>query len=158
MRAVLQRVTNASVRVDDRIIASLAKGIVILLGVHREDTIEDAAYLARKCAHVRIFEDEAGKMNLSALEVAAEVLVVSQFTLYGDCRKGRRPSFIDAARPPHSQKCYDIFIEYLRQNGIPVKTGEFGAKMLVEIQNDGPVTLIIDSAVAAPQHAKDFPV
>ena len=151
MRAVLQRVKSASVTVENQIVASIGSGMVILLGVQHNDTKKDSEFLARKCAHLRIFDDAAGKMNLSALDVGAEFLVVSQFTLYGDCKKGRRPSFTEAARTKFSEKLYRFFTDYLRQTALPVAEGIFGAKMLVEIKNDGPVTLIIDS----PPEKKD---
>jgi D-tyrosyl-tRNA(Tyr) deacylase len=145
MRIVLQRVQNASVSVDDKRVASIEKGLVLLLGVQHGDSLQDAEYLAHKCANLRIFEDKDGKLNLSALEVGAHCLVVSQFTLYGDCKKGRRPSFTDAAPPEISENLYLAFTEKLRGTGLGVEMGVFGAKMLVEINNDGPVTLIIDS-------------
>jgi len=145
MRVVVQRVKNASVAVKHEIIGSIKYGLVILLGVCNGDSEADANFLADKCANLRIFEDQNGKLNLSALDVGAEILVVSQFTLYGDCRKGRRPSFVSAAKPEISEPLYQFFIMQLRAKNIKVAEGSFGAKMLVSIHNDGPVTLIIDS-------------
>lgn len=145
MRAVIQRVKSASVTVDKKNVGAISKGCVILLGIKRGDTVRDAEYLAEKCANMRIFDDEEGKLNLSALDVNAELLVVSQFTLYGDCRKGRRPSFTEAAPHYLSHKLYNDFTKFLRAKELTVAEGVFGAKMLVEINNDGPVTIIIDS-------------
>jgi len=144
MRVVLQRVKKASVSVEGRVISQIGAGLVLLVGIKNGDTEDQAKYLAEKCANLRIFEDEAGKLNRSALEVGGEALVVSQFTLYGDTRKGRRPSFIEAAPPEVSQPLFDKFVQYLKDTGLPVQTGVFGAKMLVEILNDGPVTIILD--------------
>lgn len=145
MRAVVQRVTRASVTVDEKVVGKIGKGLVILLGVRNEDTEKDAEFLAEKCANLRIFADDKGKFNLSALDVGGEMLVVSQFTLYGDTRKGRRPSFIEAAPPEISQPLYKHFIQHLKSLGLKVEEGIFGAMMLVEIHNDGPVTLIVES-------------
>lgn len=145
MRAVVQRVTKASVSIEGKIVGQINRGLVILLGVKNGDDESDARFLADKCVNLRIFADAEGKFNLSALEVGGELLVVSQFTLYGDTRKGRRPSFVDAAPPEISEPLYQRFVEYLRQSGLKVATGEFGAMMLVEIHNDGPVTLILES-------------
>jgi D-tyrosyl-tRNA(Tyr) deacylase len=145
MRAVLQRVVCSSVTVEGKKIGEIGKGLVILLGVRNGDSVEDAKFLADKCVHLRIFNDEEGKFNLSALQVKGELLVISQFTLYGDTRKGRRPSFIDAAPPEISEPLYQKFIEYLKASGLKVASGEFGAMMLVQINNDGPVTLIVES-------------
>jgi len=144
MRIVLQRVTRASVRIDGVIIASINKGILLLLGVHRDDTEEKAAILAAKCAELRIFSDAYGKMNLSLKEAGGEVLVVSQFTLFGDCSKGRRPSFIEAAPPDKGRVVYEYFIQELKKHAVAVATGTFGAMMEVELVNDGPVTLILE--------------
>lgn len=145
MRAVVQRVTGASVTVDGREISRIGRGLAVLLGVAREDTIKDVNFLAEKIANLRIFEDVAGKMNLSVLDVGGEALVVSQFTLLGDCSKGRRPGFDKAAPPDLAETLYNEFVEMLGACGVPVKTGQFQAKMLFEIANDGPVTFILDT-------------
>jgi D-aminoacyl-tRNA deacylase len=145
MRVVVQRSKNAQVTVNGEITGQISKGLVLLVGVTHDDKDEDAAFLAEKIANLRIFEDEAGKMNLSLLEVGGEILSVSQFTLYGDCRKGRRPNFMDAARPEQANQLYEVFNGLLREKGIKVETGIFGAMMDVELINDGPVTLIVDS-------------
>ena len=145
MRAVIQRVSSGSVSIADKFVSKIGKGLVILLGVKNGDSEADAKYLAEKCVNLRIFEDEDGKFNLSALEVKGELLAISQFTLYGDTRKGRRPSFIEAAPPEISKPLYEKFVEYLRQSGLKVATGEFGAMMQVEINNHGPVTIIAES-------------
>lgn len=144
MRAVVQRVREGSVSVDDRIVGQIGRGLVILLGVREGDTAAEAQWLADKIANLRIFEDAEGKFNLSALDVGAEALVVSQFTLYGDASKGRRPSFTQAARPEVAEPLCDKFVASLREAGLPVQAGVFGARMLVKILNDGPVTLILD--------------
>lgn len=144
MRAVIQRVRRGAVSVDDRRIAEIGKGLVILLGVGPVDTSDTAQALARKIAHLRIFEDENGKMNLSLLEIGGEALVVSQFTLYADARKGNRPSFTESAPPDMAAPLVDRFAGYLRDLGVPVQCGEFGAHMLVEIENDGPVTIWLE--------------
>lgn len=144
MRALLQRVSSGKVRVKDQAIAQIGKGLVVLLGVGHEDGEEQAAFLAEKIAHLRIFEDEAGKTNLSVLEVGGEAIVVSQFTLYADTRKGRRPSFTDAALPAHAEPLVERFAALLRAQGVPTQTGQFGAHMLVEIHNDGPVTIWLE--------------
>lgn len=145
MRAVIQRVASASVEVDDTVVGSIGRGLVVLLGVGRDDTEREAAWLAEKTANLRIFEDADGKMNLSLLDVGGKALVVSQFTLYGDARKGRRPSFTDAAPPEMADQLYTRYVELLRGCGVEVQTGQFRAKMLVRIENDGPVTLILDT-------------
>jgi len=145
MRAVVQRVKKASVSIDGKIVGKINKGLVILVGVKNGDTERDAKFLADKCVNLRIFADEAGKFNLSALDVAGELLAISQFTLYGDTRKGRRPSFVKAAPPAISQPLYEKFIDYLQESGLKTATGEFGAMMLVEIHNDGPVTIILEA-------------
>ncbi len=147
MRALVQRVTHGSVRIGNRQTGKIAQGLVVLLGVKQDDTREDAKFLAEKCANLRIFSDEDGKFNLSCLDVRGAVLVVSQFTLYGDTRKGRRPGFADAARPEISEPLYEAFMEFLLQLGLKVESGEFGAMMQVEIHNDGPVTLMLESKV-----------
>ncbi len=146
MRAVVQRVQSARVAVDGRVAGEIGAGLVVLLGVTHDDTREQARFLAGKIARLRIFEDAGGRMNLAAADVGGSVLVVSQFTLYGDCRKGRRPSFDSAARPEQAQELYDAFSAEIRALGVPVATGVFQAHMMVELVNDGPVTLILDTA------------
>lgn len=145
MRAVVQRVTKASVSVDNEIVGKINNGIVVLLGVGNADTLEDARYLAEKIVNLRIFDDKNGKMNLSLLDIAGEALIISQFTLFGDCRKGRRPSYSESAPPHVAQELYEKFIEFVKSYNIYVETGIFAARMLVEICNDGPVTLLLDS-------------
>jgi len=145
VRAIVQRVTRASVSIEGKVVGAIKAGLVILLGVKQDDTDVDAQFLADKCVNLRVFADAAGKFNLSALEVEGELLAISQFTVYGDARKGRRPSFIAAARPEVSEPLYLRFVDYLRGSGLTVATGQFGANMLVEIHNDGPVTLIVES-------------
>lgn len=145
MRTVIQRVKRASVKVEGEVISEIERGLLVLLGVAEDDTQGDIEYMANKTANLRIFEDEARKMNRSLLEVGGEALVVSQFTLYGDCRKGRRPSFIQAARPEKGDKFYQAFVEALRKLGLDVKAGIFQAFMEVELVNDGPVTILLDS-------------
>lgn len=146
MRAVLQRVVRGSVRVGDKEVGAIEQGLVILLGVRTGDTEEDAVWLARKTAGLRIFEDDEGKMNLSLLDVQGAALVVSQFTLYGDARRGRRPSFSEAAAPEMAAPLVEHYCELLRAEGVArVETGRFQATMLVEILNDGPVTIILDT-------------
>jgi D-aminoacyl-tRNA deacylase len=145
MRAVLQRVLSSSVTVDGEEISHVGRGLAILLGVEKGDTIKDVNYLAEKIANLRIFEDAAGKMNLSVLDVAGEALVVSQFTLLADCSKGRRPGFDKAAAPDLAEKLYNEFVAMLMACGVSVKTGRFQAHMLFEIANDGPVTLLLDT-------------
>jgi D-tyrosyl-tRNA(Tyr) deacylase len=142
---VIQRVTQASVTVDDQVIGSIGQGIAVLLGVAKGDTEKEADYLANKLVNLRIFEDEAGKMNLSLQDIGGELLVVSQFTLLGDCRKGRRPGFSNAAPPEEADRLYQYVVEQLREKGFHVETGQFQATMLVNIHNDGPVTFVIDS-------------
>jgi D-tyrosyl-tRNA(Tyr) deacylase len=144
MRAVVQRVSQASVKVDGEVVGAIGPGLVILLGITHDDGPDEADWMARKVAGLRIFEDRAGKMNLSLLDVEGQALVVSQFTLYGDTRKGRRPSFVDAAHPEMAEPLIEHFADALRQHGIHVEMGIFGAYMLVEIHNDGPVTLILE--------------
>jgi len=145
MRAVVQRVSKGSVTVEGKITGAIEQGFVILLGIKNGDTVQEAAWLANKIAGLRLFEDEAGKMNRSLLEVDGGVLVVSQFTLYGDARKGKRPSFTDAAPPEIAEPLVNQFVEALREAGIKqVETGIFRAMMQVEIHNDGPVTLIVE--------------
>ena len=142
---VLQRVTEASVTVDGAVVGSIGKGIAVLLGVAKGDTEQDADFLANKLVNVRIFEDDAGKMNRSVQEIGGEILVVSQFTLLGDCRKGRRPGFSAAAPPDEADRLYQYFVEQVRRLGVRVATGQFQAMMLVKIYNDGPVTFVIES-------------
>jgi D-tyrosyl-tRNA(Tyr) deacylase len=144
MRALLQRVSRASVTVEDKVISRIGKGLVILLGVGHGDGEGQASFLAEKIANLRVFEDEQGKTNLSILDVGGEAIVVSQFTLYADTRKGRRPSFIDAALPDVAAPLVDRFVELLRSHGVPTQTGQFGAYMKVEIHNDGPVTIWLE--------------
>lgn len=144
MRALIQRVSRASVTVDEQTISSIGNGLLILLGVGHGDGEEQAKFLAEKAANLRIFEDEQGKTNLSVLDVKGEVIVVSQFTLYADTRKGRRPSFIDAALPEVAEPLVARFAELLRGHGVPTQTGKFGAHMLVEIHNEGPVTIWLE--------------
>jgi D-tyrosyl-tRNA(Tyr) deacylase len=145
MRAVIQRVKSAEVCVDGRVTGKIGKGLLVLLGVGKGDSENDLSFLASKIPELRIFEDGSGKFNLSLKEIGGEVLVVSQFTLYGDCRKGRRPSFTEAEDPPLAKNFYEQFISKLRGQGISVQTGEFQAKMEVHLINDGPVTLLLDS-------------
>jgi D-tyrosyl-tRNA(Tyr) deacylase len=148
MRAVVQRVSEARVRVDSAIVGEIAHGLLVLLGVTGQDTAADVTYIATKIRELRIFADEQGRMNRSLQDTHGAVLLVSQFTLYGDCRKGRRPSF-DAAAPPEMAKAlYDDVIRTLRDAGVSVETGVFQAHMMVELVNDGPVTLLLDSGRA----------
>ncbi len=144
MRAVVQRVKSASVTVGDETVGEIGRGFLILLGVSKTDTEEEARWLAKKCATLRVFEDDEGMMNLGLADVGGKALVVSQFTLYGDCEKGRRPSFTKAARPEVAERLYGNFVDAMRGEGIEVETGTFQAKMLLEIRNDGPVTLILE--------------
>jgi D-tyrosyl-tRNA(Tyr) deacylase len=146
MRVVLQRVSQASVTVDGRSAGAIGRGFCLLVGFTHDDTVERVDWMAEKVVGLRLFSDAEGKMNLGLAEVQGAVLVVSQFTLYGDASKGRRPSFIDAARPETAIPLYERFVAALRSRGLDVATGEFGADMLVEIHNDGPVTLILDRA------------
>jgi D-tyrosyl-tRNA(Tyr) deacylase len=148
LRAVVQRVTRARVTVDARVAGGISNGLVVLLGVGRQDTEESAAYLAEKIANLRIFADEAGKMNRSLVETGGSALVVSQFTLYGDTRRGRRPSYTRAAPPEEANRLYEEFVRALGAHGIHVETGVFQAHMEVELVNDGPVTLLLDSEKA----------
>ncbi len=145
MRAVVQRVTQARVLIESQAVGQIERGLLVLLGVTQADTAAQAQWLADKIVGLRIFEDDQGKMNRDVAEVGGSVLIVSQFTLYGDCRKGRRPSFIDAAPPPLAIRLYEEFINAVKAQGIPVASGRFGAMMQVELVNDGPVTLIVDS-------------
>ena len=145
MRAVVQRVSSSKVTVDGEVTGEINKGLLVLLGVTHEDTSKDVDYIIDKVLNLRIFEDENEKMNLSLKDVGGELLVVSQFTLYGDCRKGRRPNFMNALGGSEAEVLYNKFIEMLKETGIKVETGIFGAHMDVEIQNDGPVTILLDS-------------
>ena len=144
MRAVVQRVASSRVTVDERVIGEVKKGLLVLLGVTHDDTSKDVDYMVDKVTNLRIFEDENDKMNLSLKDIGGEVMAVSQFTLYGDARKGRRPSFSDAARPDVANPLYEEFVEKLRAQGITVGTGVFGAHMMVELTNDGPVTIVME--------------
>jgi D-tyrosyl-tRNA(Tyr) deacylase len=145
MRAVIQRVKSAQVCVDGRVSGKIGKGLLVLLGVGKGDGENDVSFLASKIPELRIFEDNSGKFNLSLKEIGGEILVVSQFTLFGDCRKGRRPSFTEAEEPSAAKHFYEQFVLKLKEEGIPVQTGEFQAKMEVHLVNDGPVTLLLDS-------------
>ena len=145
MRAVIQRVTSAHVAVDSRVAGKIDAGLVVLLGVGRTDNLESASYLAEKIVNLRIFSDDAGKMNLSLLDTGGAALVVSQFTLYGDTRGGRRPSYIQAAPPEEASRLYEEFVRSIRALGVKVETGVFQARMQVELVNDGPVTILLDT-------------
>ncbi|MEK6407454.1 MAG: D-aminoacyl-tRNA deacylase [Acidobacteriota bacterium] len=145
MRAVVQRVTDARVEVGGEIVGEIGAGLLVLLGVARDDTSDDADYLAEKITNLRIFDDDEGKMNRSLLETAGAMLVVSQFTLYGDVRRGRRPSYSDAAEPEKANELYEYFVERVRSFGVKVETGVFQATMKVSLVNDGPVTMLLDS-------------
>jgi D-tyrosyl-tRNA(Tyr) deacylase len=146
MRAVVQRVREASVQVDGDVVGRIGRGLLVLLGVGQQDGTEDAVYLADKVVNLRIFADDQGKMNRSLVEVGGALLVVSQFTLWGDCRKGRRPSFVAAAEPEKARSLYQVFIHHAAGLGVEVATGRFQELMLVSLVNDGPVTLLLDSA------------
>lgn len=145
MRAVIQRVTQAEVKINQKSVGKINRGFMILLGIHESDDLEDVAYLVRKISKLRVFEDNAGKMNLSIEEAKGSILSVSQFTLYADTKKGNRPSFTEAARPEVAIPLYELFNKQLKGLGILVETGEFGADMAVSLINDGPVTIIIDT-------------
>jgi D-tyrosyl-tRNA(Tyr) deacylase len=145
MRVVLQRTKNSSVSINDEIVGQISRGLTLLVGITHDDTLEDVEYVAEKIINLRIFEDENGKMNHSLKEVSGQVLSISQFTLYGDCKKGRRPNFMAAAKPEVAEGLYHQFNDVLRSKGIEVQTGVFGAMMEVSIANDGPVTLIVES-------------
>ncbi|GAB6170468.1 D-aminoacyl-tRNA deacylase [Clostridium carnis] len=145
MRAIVQRVSSSKVVVNEEIVGEIGKGLNILVGISKDDTVDDLTYIRDKVINLRIFEDEYDKMNLSILDVKGELLVISQFTLYGDCRKGRRPNFMEAQGGEEAKKLYDKFIELLKESSLKVETGKFGAHMKVDIQNDGPVTLLLDS-------------
>lgn len=145
MRAVVQRVKSGAVSVGEETVGKIGRGLVVLLGVGQGDGPEDARYLAEKTVHLRIFEDEAGKLNLSVKDVGGEILVISQFTLFGDCRHGRRPSFMEAAAPKEAEQLYKLYVQSCREQGVNVATGVFQAEMLVSIANHGPVTILLDS-------------
>jgi D-tyrosyl-tRNA(Tyr) deacylase len=145
MRAVVQRVSRAAVAVDGQVVGAVERGLLVLLGVAPTDTEAEARWLADKVVGLRIFPDAEGKMNRDVAEAGGGVLVVSQFTLYGDCRKGRRPSFVGAAPPEVAEPLYEAFVAAVRANGLPAATGRFGAMMQVELVNDGPVTLLVDT-------------
>jgi D-aminoacyl-tRNA deacylase len=145
MRAVVQRVSSAKVTVNGTLAGEIGMGVVVLLGVGHEDSEADVAYVAAKVAGLRIFEDDDGKMNRSVLDVAGSVLAVSQFTLYGDVRRGKRPSFDDAASPDQARTLYELFVEQIRAAGLPCQTGRFQQMMKVELANEGPVTILVDS-------------
>lgn len=145
MRAVVQRVSSSKVEVNGDIVGLINKGINILIGISKDDSEEDLLYIKDKVINLRIFEDENDKMNLSVLDIKGEILAISQFTLYGDCRKGRRPNFMEAEGGERAKILYNKFVELLKETSLKVETGEFGAHMKVDIQNDGPVTLILDS-------------
>ncbi len=146
MKALLQRVTSASVSVSDEVAGRIGQGLVAFIGVANSDTRKDAQYLAQKAANLRIFTDEAGRFNLSALDINGELLIVSQFTLLADTRRGRRPSFTEAAPPAQAEELFECFIEEVRATGLKVATGRFQQYMQVEIHNDGPVTILLDSS------------
>lgn len=145
MRAVIQRVTESKVEVNGEIIGETGEGMLILLGIGHDDNKDDADYLAEKIANLRIFRDSEDKMNLSLIDIKGQTLVISQFTIFGDCRKGRRPSFTDASPPETAKELYEYFIEKMKNLGIRTEQGEFGAMMKVSLTNDGPVTFILDS-------------
>lgn len=145
MRLVVQRVTSSKVTVDNVVIGKINKGFNVLVGIKNDDTIEDLKYLKDKLVNLRVFEDENDKMNLSLLDIKGEILAISQFTLYGDCRKGRRPNFMNAMSGDSAIELYNDFVKMLRETGLKVETGKFGADMKVDIQNDGPVTILLDS-------------
>ncbi len=145
MRVVVQRVTSSKVIVDGNIVGEIGKGFNLLIGISKDDTIEDLKYIKDKVVNLRVFEDENDKLNLSLLDIKGEILAISQFTLYGDCRKGRRPNFMNAMGGEEAEKLYETFVALLKETGLKVECGKFGANMKVDIQNDGPVTILIDS-------------
>jgi D-tyrosyl-tRNA(Tyr) deacylase len=146
MRALIQRISSARVRVGNEVTGEVGPGLLVFLGVGRNDSAAEIRFLTEKIVHLRIFEDEEGKMNRSVQEVGGEILVVSQFTLFADCRKGRRPNFLEAAPSAVGNELYERFVAALRDQGVPVATGRFGANMAVELTNDGPVTIMLDTA------------
>lgn len=145
IRVVVQRVKSSKVTVDGKVIGKIDKGLNLLIGIANDDTLEDLAYIKDKVINLRIFEDSNEKMNLSLLDVKGDILAISQFTLYGDCRKGRRPNFMKAMSGDNAKKLYNTFVEMLKEEDIKVEVGEFGAHMMVDIENDGPVTLLLES-------------
>ena len=145
MRILVQRVSQARVRVGGQVCGQIDRGLVLLIGIHAGDDEKALRFCAEKCAHLRIFPDDCGKMNRSVLEIGGQVLAISQFTLYGDCRRGRRPSFTGAASPEQAMPRYEVFLQVLKNLGLKVAQGVFGAHMEVEIHNDGPVTLLVES-------------
>lgn len=145
MRAVVQRVSNSKVEVDSQIKGKIGRGLLVLLGVTHDDDIKDVKYMVEKIINLRIFEDDEGKMNKSLMDINGDLLCVSQFTLYGDCRKGRRPGFSDAADPEYADELYNKFVKLARDNGVHTETGQFKSHMMVELINDGPVTILVDS-------------
>ena len=145
MRAVVQRVTSSSVLVNENVIGEIGIGFNVLIGICKDDTLEDLNYIKDKIINLRVFHDENDKMNLSLLDIKGEILVISQFTLYGDCRKGRRPNFMEAQGGMDAKKLYEEFLELIKTSNLKVESGEFGADMKVEINNDGPVTILVDS-------------
>jgi D-tyrosyl-tRNA(Tyr) deacylase len=145
MKVVVQRSKQAKVTVEGKVTGEIEFGFVVLVGITHEDTLEDVQFIVEKVANLRVFEDDEGKMNRSLLDVRGQILSISQFTLYGDCRKGRRPNFMQAAKPEHAEPLYEQFNETLKEKGIQVETGVFGAMMDVQLNNHGPVTLIIES-------------
>jgi D-tyrosyl-tRNA(Tyr) deacylase len=145
VRSVVQRTVNSTVSVDGKEISAIGPGLTALIGVGSDDTDQDAKYLAEKMVHLRIFPDQNGKMNLSLLDIGGELMAISQFTLYGDCRKGRRPGFDQAAQPEEAKRLYEVFVDLVRAYGVAVACGQFQAHMLVSLENDGPVTMLLDS-------------
>ena len=145
MKALIQRVTKSSVNINEEIFSNINHGLLILVGIHKSDTIKDIKYIVDKCINLRIFSDKNGKFNYSAVDMKAELLVVSQFTLYADVSKGRRPSFFESATPSNAEKIYDETIEEFNKTGLNIQTGEFGAKMKIDLTNDGPVTILLNS-------------
>lgn len=145
MRAVVQRVKKSSVKVDEKIVGSIQYGLNVLIGINVDDTLDDLKYIVDKVINLRIFHDDNDKMNLSVKDIDGEILAISQFTLYGDCRKGRRPNFMNAMGGDEAKALYEEFVKMLKESGLKIETGEFGAHMNVEIENDGPVTILLDS-------------
>lgn len=145
MRAVVQRVSSSSVCVNEKVIGEIGAGFNVLIGISKDDTLEDLKYIRDKIINLRVFHDENDKMNLSLLDIKGEILVISQFTLYGDCRKGRRPNFMQAQGGEEAEKLYEEFLKLIKESNLKVQCGEFGADMKVQINNDGPVTILLDS-------------